>query len=154
LDNYDGDVPLVVNTSRFFPHSLITGLVTRLIRQVPLVEQELLTLPEHISSPPIFTRVRVTRSLVLYVCFVDRCLSFCTFLLAIVLSVLLRNRDSDCPFGIFKLFLSICWIVPKKYLLLFYQTILLHFRSSIDRPWNLFQYPGNNNYFSIPEKNI
>jgi hypothetical protein len=27
------------------------------------------------------------------------------FLLAIVLSVLLRHTDSDCPFGIFKLFL-------------------------------------------------
>ena len=44
-----------------------------------LVEQELLTLPEHLSSSPVFNGVRVTRSLVLYVCFVDRCLSFCTF---------------------------------------------------------------------------
>jgi hypothetical protein len=58
---------------------LITGFVTRLIRWVPLVEQELLTLPEHLSSPPVFSGVRVTRSLVLYVCFVDLCLSFCTF---------------------------------------------------------------------------
>ena len=65
--------------------------------------QELLTLPEHLSSPPVFSGVRVTRSLVLYVCFVDRCLSFCTFF-AIVLSVLLRYTDSDRPFGIFKLF--------------------------------------------------
>ena len=39
----------------------------------------LLTLPEHLSSPPVFSGVQVTRSLVLYVCFVDRCLSFCTF---------------------------------------------------------------------------
>jgi hypothetical protein len=46
---------------------------------VPLVKQELLTLPEHMSSPPVFSAVRLTRSLVLYVCFVDRCLSFCTF---------------------------------------------------------------------------
>ena len=46
---------------------------------VPLVEQELFTLPEHLSSPLVFSGVRVTRSLVLYVCFVDRCLSFCTF---------------------------------------------------------------------------
>ena len=39
-----------------------------------------------------------TRSLVLYVCFVDRCLSFCTFfLLAIVLSILLRFTNSDSP---------------------------------------------------------
>jgi hypothetical protein len=55
-------------------------LDTRLTRRVLLVEQELLlTLPEHLSSPPVFSGVRVTRSLVLYVCFVDRCLSFCTF---------------------------------------------------------------------------
>jgi hypothetical protein len=46
---------------------------------VPLVEQELLTFPEHLSSPPIFSGVCATRSLVLYVCFVGRCLSFCTF---------------------------------------------------------------------------
>ena len=37
---------------------------------------ELLTLPEHLSSPPVFSGVCVTRSLVLCVCFVDRCLSF------------------------------------------------------------------------------
>jgi hypothetical protein len=45
----------------------------------PLVEQELLTLPEHLSSHPVCNGVRVTRSLVLCVYFVDRCLSFCTF---------------------------------------------------------------------------
>ena len=60
------------------------------------------TLPEYLSSPPVFSGVRVTESLVLYVCFVDRCLSFSP--LAIVLSVLLRFMDSDFPFGIFKLF--------------------------------------------------
>ena len=43
---------------------------------------------EHLSSPPVFSGVRVTRSLVLYVCFVDRCLSVVLFLLAIALSVL------------------------------------------------------------------
>jgi hypothetical protein len=52
------------------------------------VEQELPTLPEHLSSPPVFSGVRVTRSLVLYVCFVERCLSACTFfLLALLFSV-------------------------------------------------------------------
>jgi len=56
-------------------------IVTRLIRRVPVVEQELPTLPEHLSSPLVFGGVRVTRSLVLCVCFVDRCLSFCTFIL-------------------------------------------------------------------------
>ena len=53
--------------------------VTRLTRRVSLVEQKLLTLQEHPSSPLVFSGVRVTRSLVLYVCFVDRCLSLCTF---------------------------------------------------------------------------
>jgi hypothetical protein len=76
--------PRICSTCRkhfpVFPHSrLITGFVTRLTRRVPLVEQELLTLPEHLSSPPVFSGIRVTRSLVLYVYFVDRCLYFCTF---------------------------------------------------------------------------
>ena len=47
--------------------------------RVPLVEQELLTVPEHLSSPPIFSGVRVTRSLVSCIRFVDRCLSYYTF---------------------------------------------------------------------------
>jgi hypothetical protein len=80
VTNDHGYVPLVVNTSLSFPHSrLITGFVTRLTRRVPLVEQGLPTLPGHLSSPLVFSGVRVTRSLVLYVCFVDRCLSFWTF---------------------------------------------------------------------------
>ena len=53
--------------------------ITKLTRRVSLVEQELPTLPEHLGSPPVLSGVRVTRSLVLCVCFVDRCLSFCTF---------------------------------------------------------------------------
>ena len=40
---------------------------------------ELLTLPEHLSSLPVFSGIRVARSLVLYVCFVDRCLFSCPF---------------------------------------------------------------------------
>ena len=73
-------VSLVVNTSQSFPHSrLITGFVTRLTRRVHLVKRELPTLPEYLSSPPVFGWVRVTRFLVLCVCFVDRCLSYCTF---------------------------------------------------------------------------
>ena len=102
-------VPLVVNTSRSFAHSrLITGFVTRLTRQVPLVEQELLTLPEHLSSPPVFSGVRVTRSLVLYVCFVDRYLSFGTFSFGhcVVCSSSIYGFWLP-PFGIFKLFLCI-----------------------------------------------
>ena len=75
----NGYVPLVVNTFRFFPHSrLVSGFLTRLTRRVPLVDQELPTLPEHLS---------------IY------------FLLTIVLFVLLRYTDSNYPFGSFKLFL-------------------------------------------------
>ena len=40
------------------------------------MEQELPTLPEHLNSPPVYIGVRVTCSLALCVCFVDRCLSF------------------------------------------------------------------------------
>ena len=29
--------------------------------------------------PPVFSGIRVTLSLILYVCFADHCLSFCTF---------------------------------------------------------------------------
>ena len=91
VTNDHGYVPLVVNTIRSFPHSwLITGFVTRLTRWVSLVEQELPTLPEHLSSPPVLSRVRVTRSLVLRV--------FCRSLFV------LWFTDYDYPFGIFKLF--------------------------------------------------
>jgi hypothetical protein len=61
-----------------------------------------LAIPEHLSSLAIFTGVRVTRSLVVYVCFADRRLSFCAFvLLAIVVSY---------PCSIFKLFFYHIWI--------------------------------------------
>ena len=69
-----------VNAREFvFPENFTTyyRLVTRLTRRVPLVEQELFILLEHMRSPPVFSGVRVTRSLVLCVCFVDRCLSLC-----------------------------------------------------------------------------
>ena len=73
-------VLLVVNSFRSFPHLwLIAWFVTRLTRRVSLVEQILLTLPEHLRSPRVFSGVRVIRSLVLGVCFVNRCLSFCPF---------------------------------------------------------------------------
>ena len=90
-----------------FPHSwLVIGFVTRLTRRVSLVEQELPTLLEHLSLPPVSSGVHVTRSLVVYVCFVDRCLSFCT--LSFDHCVLCSSsiyRFWLPPFGIFKLFL-------------------------------------------------
>ena len=68
VTNDHGYVPLIINTSRSFPHSrLITGCVTRLTRRVPPVEQELLISSEHLSSPPVFSGVRVT----LIFCFIS-----------------------------------------------------------------------------------
>ena len=128
--------PFVIDISRSFPHSwLITGFVTRVPRRVPLVVQELLNLTEHLRSPPVFSGVRVTRSLVLYVCFVDCCLSFCTFfLLAIVLSVL-RYTDSEYRFGIFKLFLS---YNLRYFHLAFVLFVLLRITNS-DYPFGIFK---------------
>jgi hypothetical protein len=66
---------------------------------MPLVKQELLTLPEHLSSPLVFSGFCVVLSVV----FCVYCRSyFCSFFLAIVLSVLWFT-DSDYPLGIFKL---------------------------------------------------
>ena len=77
-------LPLVVDTYRFFPHSwLITWFVTRLTRRMPLVEHTsgagTAHPPEHLNSSPVFSAVRVTQSLVLYVCFVDHCFTLCPF---------------------------------------------------------------------------
>ena len=92
----------MVNITRSW---LITGFVARLIRRVSLMEQELLTLSDHFSSLSFFSGVRVTRSLVLYVCFVDRYLSFCTFSFGHCVFCSSLIYDSDYSFGIFKLFL-------------------------------------------------
>ena len=61
-----------------FPHSrLITGFITRLTGATSVAKTDYPSgAPEFI---PGFSGIRVTRSLVLCVCFVDRCLSFCTF---------------------------------------------------------------------------
>ena len=72
-------------------------------RQLSHVEQELLTLPEHLSSHPVFGGVRVARFFVFCVMF---CRSlFVLFRVAIELSVCLRFTDTDYPFGIFNLFI-------------------------------------------------
>ena len=73
---------------------------------VRLVEQELLTLPVHLRSPPVFSGVRVTRSLVLCVMFSKSLFVLLSFFFAIVLS-LLRFTDSD-----YRL-VSICFYFKK-----------------------------------------
>jgi hypothetical protein len=82
-----------------------TYIVTRVTRRVPLVEQELLTLSEHLISSPVCSGVRVIRSLVL-ICrslFVRLSSSFWQ----LCCLVPLRFTDYDYPFGVFKLFLYI-----------------------------------------------
>ena len=61
----------VIITIWFLAHSwFITGFITRVTGRMPHVEQELLALPEHMSSSPVFSGVCVARS-----SFVDLCLS-------------------------------------------------------------------------------
>jgi hypothetical protein len=76
------------------PHSMTPTITPPgLTRRGSLVEQELLTLLKHLSSLPVFSGVRVTRSLVLCVVF---CRSlFVPLSLIFLLSVLLRFMDSD-----------------------------------------------------------
>jgi hypothetical protein len=71
-----------ISVTSIICHSIVVILTTRLTWRVSLVEQELFTLPQHLSSPPVFSGVHVTRSLVLCVfmfIFVDRCLLFYPF---------------------------------------------------------------------------
>ena len=69
--------------------SWIPKYVTRVIRRVPLVEQELLTLPEHLRSPSVLSGVRVARYLVFY-------LVFCMFLFCMFLFVLSSFSSLYC----------------------------------------------------------
>jgi hypothetical protein len=73
----------VFTTSGTYPWSFVTLIFHNGQRSLggtrKTFEQERLTLPEHLSSPTVISGIRVTRSLVLCVCFVNRCLSFCTF---------------------------------------------------------------------------
>ena len=122
-----------------------TRFVTKLTRRVSLVEQELPTLLEHLSSPPVFSGVRVTRSLVLYVLCIVVC-PFVLFLLAIVLSVLLRNTDSDYPFGIFKLFIH-CYAQQNSHKAdtVFHQRLQFHDTVTLESPIQpiVFHYDAN-----------
>jgi hypothetical protein len=48
-----------MNTRSFPLSRVITGFVTRVAQRVALMEQELLTLPKHLNSTPVFSGVRV-----------------------------------------------------------------------------------------------
>jgi hypothetical protein len=83
---------------------LATRCATRVTRWVQLMEQELPIRPEHTSSPlflvgsncPIFS-----------FCVVFCRLLFVFIILVLVLPALLSSTVSNCPFGIFKLFVKL-----------------------------------------------
>ena len=89
---------------------LITRFVARVTRRVPHVDQEMPTLPEHLSLSLALSGVRVARSLIFCV-ILCRSLIFLLsfFLFVIMLSDLLLFMVSDNPIDIFKLFFY--WIL-------------------------------------------
>ena len=116
-----------------FRNHLSPSLQQRVTRRLSLVEQELLTLLQHLSPPRFFVGFVFLNVYFSYLCsfvlfsfcfvfcfFVDRCLSFCTFscchsivcpfvlfLVVILLSVRLLFTTSNYSFRIFKLFLHV-----------------------------------------------
>ena len=76
---------------------------------VSLVEQELITLPEHLSSAPVYSGVRIARSFVFFVVFCRSLLVL--FLLTIVFSIL-RCKASDYPLISSNFSFKRIWILP------------------------------------------
>ena len=136
----NGYVPLVVNTSRSFPSFTTYYRVCNQINTTSATTGAGLAHPSgaHEFTPGFYWGS--CYSIFSFICMFFRSLFVLLyFLFGHCVVILLRYTDSDCP---------------KKYRLLLDQTILLHFRSSIDRPLSLPQYPGSNNYISIREENI
>ena len=77
------------------------------------MEQELLTLPEHMSSPPVFSGDCVTRSLVLYVYLSTVVCPFVLFLIAPLIS-------SNSSYISVPSFESITLLLGKEYKLMSY----------------------------------
>ena len=107
------------------PHLwLLTGLATRVTRRVAYVgvdvEHEHIHLPEHMSSPPGFSGVRVARSLVSCVLFLDHCLFFCPFSF---------GHCIVCPLLIYGFWLH--WLYLKLFVLSILILILLQCALSI-----------------------
>jgi hypothetical protein len=73
-------------------------------RQVPLVEQILLTLPEHLRSPSFFSRCRGAQSLVFWVVFCGPLFAFVHFLWRLWCLVFFDLRLLVTHFDFFKLY--------------------------------------------------
>ena len=112
----------ICNACLYIWHPIMT-------RWVPLTEQELLTLPELMSSPPVFSEVHVTQSLVFYVV-LNRSLivlwSF--FLFAIISSVLLRFTAWNYPLISSNFYYH---MVPYRYIIVVQKYITIYNRGSI-----------------------
>ena len=114
------DLCLLTIGEGIYVRRLLSWNIFRLTRQMPLVEQELLTPPEHLNLPPVFSGVHVTQSLILCECFVDRCFFFCPFsfwplcclfffdiLILITFFVCIYYKKNVTRLNIFNLYISV-----------------------------------------------
>jgi len=112
----------------FIKHSLMISVNEHSFQLYAIIINKsyikLLTLQEHLNSPPVFSGVRVTRSLVLYACFVDRCLSFCTISF---------GHCVVCSSLIYGLWLSLWYL----------QTLLSISNGIVNRWWKIIPYLTN-----------
>jgi hypothetical protein len=94
----------------------LLGCLTRVTRRVPLVEEELLTLPEHLRLQLIYTGFPVAKSLAF--CVVLCRLFFCFLVLFCfsLYSVLLQIMASDDPFNVFKFSFFITQSIIKYFI--------------------------------------
>jgi hypothetical protein len=96
-----------------------------------VVEQELLTLPKHMSSPPVFSGVRVVRSLVLLRSLFDLLpcpISIYVFRLSVVRSLVLFRSLFEllhCPTSIYVFRLSLWYL----------QTVLVYAITNKETSW-------------------
>ena len=99
-----------------------------------LVEQELLTIPEHLDSSQVISRVRVTPSLVFWVVFL------CSFFLSDIVLLVLRFKASDYLFGIFWLLLwclLITSLVSSDYFFGIFWLLLWYLQTFLTGLWPL-----------------
>ena len=100
-----------------FTYMLVSNTISKSIlflsfysSTVPLVEQELLPIPKHLSSLPVLVRFALLNNQFSVLCFIDHCLSFCLFTFGhCIVSPQIKASD------IFKLFLVDIyrlWLLP------------------------------------------
>ena len=103
---------------------VIIGFVRRVTWRVPLVEQEVLTFPEHLSSPLLCNEVCVAQSLVF-------CGVFCRSLLFCHFIIFVHCHRIVCPYSIYDFWL------PLRYLQTFLSSLISWQSTSLwhEKPW-------------------